>query len=208
MSLRSVLLAQAILASAAFAADKPALCEFAKASIVSVSSSGLAQVSNLGNIEITCRVSGRPFPNKAGEYRHALKVATTAVELFPDGSKKVVPSEAQEFGGRSDDVMDIEWVTFNVRLPIESAERDEEARRLFAKLEEARPLQLSDEARQQALKNITENMIAQHRIGHFQLECRVMDEERVVSTGRVEMEVLFKGRISDVAFTESPQTQK
>ncbi len=208
MAFKYLLLAQVILASVAFAADKPALCEFAKASIVSVSPSGLAQVSNLGSIEITCRVSGRPFPNKPSENRPALKVGTTAVELFPDGSKKLVPSEAHEFGGWSDYVMQVEWVTFNVQIPLESAERDEEARRLFAKLDEARPLQLSDEARQQALKDIAENMIAQHRVGHFQLGCRVTDGERVVGVGSVEMEILFKGRISDVAFTESPPAQK
>jgi hypothetical protein len=195
-------------ASVAFAADKPALCEFAKPSIVSVSSSGLAQVSNLGNIEITCRVSGRPFPTRPGENRRALKIVTTAFELLPDGSKKAVPSEAHETGGGSDYVMEVDWVTFYVEIPLESAERDEEARRLFDKMEEVRPLQLSDEARQQALKKIAELMIAQHRVGHFQLECRVMDGERVAGFGNVEMEVLFKGRISDVAFAESPTAQK
>lgn len=173
-----------------------------------MSPSGLAQVSNLGDIEITCRVSGRPFPNKPSENRPALKVGTTAVELFPDGSKKLVPSEARESGGWSDYAMEVEWVTFNVQIPLESAERDEEARRLFAKLDGARPLQLSEEARQQAVENIAENMIAQHRVGHFQLECRVTDGERVVGVGSVEMEILFKGRISDVAFTESPPAQK
>jgi hypothetical protein len=197
-----------MLASVAFAADKPALCELAKTSIISVSPSGLAQVSNLGSIEITCRVSGRPFPNKPTENRGALKAGITAVEFFPDGNKKVVSSEAHEHGEWSDYIMEVEWVIFNVQIPLEPADRDEEARRLFAKLDEARPLQLSDEARQQALKDITKNMIAQHRVGHFQLECRVMDGERVVGVGSVEMEVLFKGRISDVAFTESPTAQK
>ena len=206
MLFRYVLLAQLVLASVASAADKPAVCEFAKKSLVSLSPSGLAQVSNLGNIEITCRVSGRPFPSKPGESRPGLKLIIRATELLPDGSKKMVPSEAHEFGGGFDGLLEVEWVTFNVQIPLEPAERNEEARRVLAKLDVASPQRLSGEARQQALMNFAENL-NQHRVGHFQLECRVMDGERLAGLGNVEVEVLFKGRISDYAFTESPPAQ-
>ena len=57
---------------------------------MSRSSSGLAQVSNLGDIQITCRVPARPFPTKPGESHNGLRAATTAYKISPDGSKELV----------------------------------------------------------------------------------------------------------------------
>jgi hypothetical protein len=75
----------------AFGEDKPAACELASESILSRSSSGLAQVSNLGTIEIKCSVAGRRFPSKPGETRLGLAAATTAYKISLDGSKELVP---------------------------------------------------------------------------------------------------------------------
>ena len=68
-------------------------------SVVSRSSSGLAQVSNLGDIQITCRVTARSFPTKPGESRKGLRAATTTHKVSPDGSKKLVVSEVHQPGG-------------------------------------------------------------------------------------------------------------
>src|SRR5579863_2788941 len=61
-SLRYLLIAQLlIISSVAFAGDKAASCELKGKSVVSRSSSGLAQVSNLGDIQITCSAQARPY---------------------------------------------------------------------------------------------------------------------------------------------------
>jgi hypothetical protein len=59
------------------------------------------------------------------------------------------------------------------------------------------PRQITREEHQRALENLPE-LINQHRVGHFQLECRLLDGDRVMGVGIVELEVLFKGRFSDV----------
>ena len=164
---------------------------------MSRSSSGLAQVSNLGDIEIKCRV-----PTKPGESRNGLRAATTAFKVSPDGSKKSVPSEVHESGGGFDS--EREWVDFYVHIPLDSAERDAEARRYLAKIEKSMaPAQITGEAHQRALER-TREFVYQHREGHFQVECRIMYGDRVMGVGIVELEVLFKGRFSDVGLPASP----
>src|SRR3981081_3380839 len=128
-----------LLSSAALGGDKPASCELASKGIVSRSSSGLAQVSNLGDIQITCRLPARPFPNKPGESRNGLRVATTAYKISWDGHKRMVPSEVHQSGGGGGAFgadPEPEWVDFYVHIPLESAERDAEARRYLSKLQE------------------------------------------------------------------------
>jgi hypothetical protein len=159
-----------LLSSVALGADKPASCELASKSIVSHSSAGLAQVSNLGDIEITCRVPARPFPIKPGGSRNGLTAATIAYKISPDGSKKLVPSEVHQSGGggggfRPD--LEPEFVLFHFHIPLESAERDAEASRFLAKLEEPMPAeQITENAHQQALER-TRKFAYQHRVGHF-----------------------------------------
>lgn len=185
-----------VLSSVAFGGDQPASCELAIKSIVSRSSSGLAQVSNLGDIQIRCRVPARPFPTKpGGEGRYMLKVVTVASQISADGSKKPIPSEVHPTGGGSDP--DKEWVDFYVHIPLEPAERDDEARRYLAKIEKALPSRkITEEDRQRALEG-ARDFVYQHRVGHFQVECRIMDGDRVIGIGIIELEVLFKGRFSD-----------
>ena len=196
-----------LLSSLAFGGDKPAPCELASKSIVSRSSSGLPQVSNLGDIQITCRVPPRPFPTKPGEIRYDLRAATTAYKISPNGHKKSVPSEVHQFGGGGGGFgpdPELEWVDFYVHIPLEPAERDAEVRRFLAKLEESMPLgSMTEEAQQRALERGRE-FVYQHRVGHFQVECRILDGDRVMGIGVVELEVLFKGRFSDFGLPAQP----
>jgi|SRR5580700_10083604 hypothetical protein len=97
-----------------------------------------------------------------------------------------------------------EWVDFYVHIPLESAERDAEARRFLAKIEKSGAMgQITEEVHQRALERLAE-LIYQDRLGHFQVECRIFDGERVMGVGVVELEVLFKGRFSDVGLPAQP----
>lgn len=199
-----------LLSTMAFGSDRPASCKLASNSIVSLSPSGLTQVSNLTGIDITCRVPARPFPSKRGESRNALRVATTAYNIFPDGSKQLVPSEARESGGGFGHGR--EYVRFSVVIPLKPAGCDAEARRLLAKVEKdvksRAPEQMTEEAHQRALERLRDVVHHyQERVGHFQVECRIMDGDRVMGVGVVELEVLFKGHYSDVLLPAAPPAQ-
>ena len=209
--MRYIILAQILLsASATFASDIPPSCELAKQSILSRSSSGLAQVSNLGSIRIRCRIPARPFPTKPGESRNGLTAATTAYEVSADGGKRLVPSEVHVFGGGGDGFgadPEREYVDFYVHIPLDSAEADAEARRYLVKLEESMTAEQKSQFTEDAQKKVLENLrplVYQHRVGHFQVDCRVLDGSRVMGADMVELEVLFKGRFSDVGLPGSP----
>jgi hypothetical protein len=187
-----------LLSSLAFAADQPVSCELVGKSVVSRSSSGLAQVSNLGDIQITCSVPARPY--SWGESRSLLKIATVAYQVLPDGSKKLVPSETNQTGGGGGGGgygTVAESVLFYLHIPLAPAERDEEAKRLLAKVEKSMPSeQMTKEFHERALERVRK-FVYQHRAGHFQVECRILDADRVMGVAVVELEVLFKGRFSD-----------
>jgi hypothetical protein len=200
--LKYILMAQLLLlSSAAFGGDKSASCELANKSIVARSSSGIAQVSNLGDIQIRCHVPPRPLPTKPGEGQYMHRVATAAYKVFPDGSKQLVSSEVHQSGGGSDPEQ--EWVDFLVHIPLEPAERDAEASRYLAKMKLIAPELNTDAARHRAIES-TREFVYQHRAGHFQVECRVSDGDRLMGVGFVELEVLFKGRFSDVGLRGVP----
>jgi len=191
-----------VLSSLAFGGDKSVSCELDSKDIVSRSSSGIAQVSNVGNIQITCRVPVRPPLSKPGENRNGLKVATAAYQISPGGSRKREPSEENQGAVGSSESE--EWVTFYIHIPLAPTERDVEARRYLVKLEKSMaPRQIPEEARQRALERARE-FVYQHRLGHFQVECRILDGDRVIGVGVVELEVLFKGRFSDIGLPGSP----
>jgi hypothetical protein len=192
LHLKYMLLAQMLLVPCvAFGGRKAASCELANKSIVSRSSSGLAQVTNLAEIEITCSVPGRPFP-----FLNGLTVITTVHEVSPSGRKKLVPSEVHLLGGARPPGQ--EEVVFVLDIPLEPAAREAEARRYLAKIENYGPeWRLSEEARPQAMERLQES-VYQDRVGRFRVQCRVLDGKRVMGTGTVQLEVLFKGRFSDV----------
>ena len=167
--------------------------------MISRASSGLAQVSNLGDIQITCTVEGPPF--SSGESR-TLKIATVAYQVLPDGSKKLVPSETNQTGGSY--ATEVESVYFHFHIPLESAERDAEANRLLTMVEKSMPSeQVTEEAHQRLLKRIRE-FIGQHRVGHFQVECRILNGDRVMGVAVVELEIVFKDRVSDLGLQAVP----
>jgi hypothetical protein len=203
----TIILALLLLSPVAFGDDKPASCELAQQSVVSHSSSGLAQVSNLGDIRITCRVQARPFPTKPGTSRNGLRAVTTTYKVSADGNKKLVLSEVHRYGGGGGGFgrnPEPEWVDFYVHIPLESAERDAEARRYLARLEKSMaPEEITEQAHQRALDRARES-VYQHRVGHFRVECHILDGDRVVGVGVVEIEVLFKGRFSDAGLPAAP----
>ena len=194
-----------------FATGTRPSCELVKESIVSRSPSGLAQVSNLGGIRIKCYVPARPFPTKpGGEPRPGLKATTTAYEISADGSKKSVPSEVNVFAGGGDGFgpnPEPEWVEFDMLIPLDSRELDAEARRYLAKLQESmtpeQRAQFAAYPQEKALENLRQ-FVAQNRVGHFQVECRVLDGSRAMGVDSIDLEVLFKGRFSDIGLSGSP----
>jgi hypothetical protein len=202
-----IVFALLLLSRLALGGEKPASCELARQSIVSSSSSGLAQVSNVGDIQITCRVPARPFPTKPGTSRSGLKAVTTAYKVFSDGSKKLVLSEVHQYGGGGGGFgpnQEPEWVEFLVHIPLEPAERDAEFRRYLAKLKKSlAPKKFTEQERQRALDRAGE-LVYQHRIGHFEVECHILEDDRLMGVGVVELEVLFKGRFSDIGLPASP----
>lgn len=200
-----------LFASVTFATDTRPSCELAKESIVSRSSSGLAQVSNVGDIRIKCYVPARPFPTKpGGEPRNGLKAATIAYEIAADGGKKLVPSEVHVVGGGGDGFgpdPEPEWVEFHSHIPLDSAELDIEVRRYFEKLKESmtpeQKAQFNKEAENRGMEN-SRQLVYQHGLGHFLLQCQVLDGSRVLGADAIEIAVLFRGRFSDIGLPGSP----
>jgi hypothetical protein len=101
---------------------------------------------------------------------------------------------------------ELEWVEFDVLILLDSEQIDTEARRYLAKLEESMTPEQKAQFRQlphdKALENIRQ-LVYQNRVGHFQLDCRVLDGSRVMGTNSIKLEVLFKGRFSDVGLPAS-----
>jgi hypothetical protein len=99
------------------------------------------------------------------------------------------------------------WVNFAFHIPLACPERDAEARRYLAKLSSSlspdQIKQVTEDARRRAAERLRE-LIYQDRVGHFPVECSVMDGDRVMGVAIVEFEVLFKGRFSDVGMPASP----
>jgi len=204
--MRYIILAQILLsASPAFASDMRPSCELVKESILSQSSSGLAQVSNLGGMHIKCRIPARPFPFKLGESRNGLTATTTAYDISTNTNKTLVPSEVHVVGGGFGP--DEEWVDFYVHIPLDSEELDAEARRYLAKMLASmtpeQKGQLTKDAQKRGLENLRQ-LVYQQRLGHFQVNCQVLDGSRVMGTDVIELEVLFKGRFSDIGLPASP----
>jgi len=121
-----------------------------------------------------------------------------------------VPSEVHVFGGGGDGFgadPEPEYVDFYVHIPLDSEELDAEARRYLAKVEQSmtpeQKSQIKKDDWERGLERLRE-FVYQHRVGHFQLDCRVLDGSRVMGSDVVELEVLFKGRFSDIGLPGSP----
>lgn len=191
-----MMLAHILLLTYLAAADgHTASCKLRDPSILSHSSAGLAQVSNLAFIVVECSVPTRPLPAKPGEFRGELSVTTIAYQIDQSDVRKEVPSEINISGGGQNGPQESVWFTIN--LPLDPADRMLEIQRWVDKLQEMSHRQYPDLSNQQAMETLSHN-VSQHRAGHFQVECRVMDGDRVIGVDVLEFEVLFKGRFSDV----------
>jgi hypothetical protein len=185
------------LSTFALAEHGAASCEISTGSIVSKTTSGIAQVGNLGLIRFRCEVGARPFPSKPGSFRNGLKADATVYSVPAEGARKPVPAEVTVTGGGSSGKT--EWVDFYIHIPLEAAELDAEIRRHIANLEKSEAeADLPERIRR--LKNNPKAlaaMVTQNRAGHFQVECRVLDGETLIGAGSVDLEVLFTGHFSD-----------
>ena len=63
--------------------------------------------------------------------------------------------------------------------------------------------QITQDAWERGLERL-QQLVYQHRLGHFQVDCRVLDGSNVMGADVVELEVLFKGRFSVVGLPGSP----
>ncbi|MCU1304796.1 MAG: hypothetical protein JWQ87_5080 [Candidatus Sulfotelmatobacter sp.] len=186
-----------LLSTLALAERGPASCEISHGSVVSKTASGIAQVGNLGLIQIRCHVGARLFPLTPGSFRNGLKADATVYNIAVEGARKPVPSEVTVSGGGLSG--ETEWVDFYIHIPLEVAERDAEIRRYIATLERSEAEADLPEPIRRLKRDpkILAAMVTQNRAGHFQVDCRVWDGETVIGAGSVGLDVLFTGHFFD-----------
>jgi hypothetical protein len=192
-----VVLQLLLVSTLGFADYPPASCQISDKSELSTSASGIAQVSNLGLIQIRCNIAARPWPLRPGTVRSGLKVEAAAYKTSAEGTRHSVPSEVNVSGGGLSGTT--EWVDFYVDIPLDPADRDAEFRRYLAIVDRS----VGDEQLKETIHHLQKNpqamaaIITQNRVGRFEVECRVLDGDLVIGIGRVGLEVLFKGHFSD-----------
>ena len=103
-------------------------CELDEKSVISRTPTGIAQVSNLGGVEIECRIPARPFPNKPGRVASAFEPKQTPTKSWR-AVRRLVPSEVKVSGGGS--AAGAEWVGFVFLIPLDAAEQEIEAQRIY-----------------------------------------------------------------------------
>jgi hypothetical protein len=128
-------LAILLLSSVVFASDQQAPCVISDKSVLSRSRSGVPQVSNVREVEITCHAPLRPWPSnlKPGSTRLPLRVKALAYQIGKDGARTVVPSSSNQTGGgfcgpARTDCAHEEWLWWSLRIPIDPAEAIAELR--------------------------------------------------------------------------------
>ena len=179
-------------------ASDSARCEVQRSSILNRTASGLPQVSNLALIDIEARVPRRPVMHNPD---YGVSVEVTVYEVNPGGTRTVVRSTVQDHGGGGDPRT--EWASFYIGIPLDDSERDIAIRDFlqdFSRVVAASPSATERAAGQrllplaQANPEVLAGMFRQHRVGRFQLECRVLDQGRLLGVARTDLEVIFKGR--------------
>jgi hypothetical protein len=113
----------------------------------------------------------------------------------------VVPSDVNPHAGgrRFTGTPPTEWVDFNAYIPPDTAERDDEVLKILKWGETGvSPMELTDQQRQNALE-ATRYLVdhTQYRVGHFQIECSVVDGAEVLGVGMVEIVIVHQGRLSE-----------
>jgi len=174
-----------------------AACEVGHSSLLNRSSSGVAQVSNLELIAIQCRVPRRPYKS----VQNGLKVDATVYQVSPSGVRSIVPSRVDVSGSGGDS--ESEYVSFYVDIPVDPSDRDSAIRKYLSDLASSAASSPDEKERKQGrlLQKMGPQALTpifrQHRVGRFQVDCRVLDEGRVIGMGRADLDVLFKGRFFD-----------
>jgi len=168
------------------------------------SASGAVQVSNLTGVQLQARIPSRPMP--PSHTLLGLKAEITVRQIGADGAKTVVPAKANVSGGGGDATT--ETVYFQVDIPVDAAERDAAIREYLTataaaaaastnEFERAQAVTLQKLAEAGSAGPVFEQMYSQQRVGSFEIECRALDGDRAIVTGRVNVDVLFKGRFFD-----------
>jgi hypothetical protein len=160
----------------------PTTCTVDPQSVLSRAPSGVVEVSNLEFIRLQARVPKRPLP--ASGVLYALQVEATVYAAPLNGKRSAVLAKVASVGSGSDGTTD--FVDFVLDIPLEPSERDAAIRKYLKEVG-------GPAAAEQAFAGI----FRQHRLGRFEVECRVLDEGRVVGTARTELAVVFTGNFFD-----------
>jgi hypothetical protein len=174
-------------------------CGVMPPSILGRSAAGVAQVSNLAAIRVEATVSRRLLPPSG--VLQGLKADARVYQVSPTGARTVVPASVNVSGGGGDQATESVW--FDLNIPVEIAERDAAIRDYLSDLSDRAGASLDGRDRAlapaiAAMKpEVFVGLFRQHRIGSFRVECLVLDGDRLVGTGAVALDVLFKGRFFD-----------
>ena len=188
MKVGRVLIASLVVVAAPVSAAAQSSCIVEPSSVIGRSPSGVAQVSNLGLIHLRAHVPNRPLP-RTGRLE-GLKADVTVYQISGAGSRTIVPSRVIQSGGGGD--ASTEYAGFVLDIPVDPSERDAAIGEFLARLGPA-----PSDDRTRMARGAVAQMFRQHRTGLFRVECRVLDEARVVGVAGVDVEVVFKGRFFD-----------
>ncbi len=191
-----------LLPCAAHAGEGSAECVIAEESVLSHTSAGLPQVSNVALIAVVCTIPERPFPTLPGTGRSGLRAASHTYWILPDGSERLVPSTASANGGSWGEGK--ESVLFDLHVPLDPKDQDAEVIRYWQKNKDRMPSSLQAALTKKAIRESLKQLIYQHRLGRFRVQCHVTDGTQILGVGSVEFEIVFRGRFSDIGPAVSP----
>lgn len=205
--------------SLAFADDRQASCVIAEKSIIGRSASGVLQVSNVREIEITCHAPARPALSGAKTVSEStpLRLKTVAYQIGGDGAKTIVPSFSKVTGGGfcfpppQNGGECQESLLGYLKIPIDPAEAIAEYREIVKKIEATTSFTPEEHQRSEdRIRNLESHpdelaeIVSEDRPGDFLVECRLMDRDGVWAVGQIELEIVFKGHAFDDAFGKAP----
>jgi hypothetical protein len=118
-----------------------------------------------------------------------------------NGVRKLVPSTVNCCGGPGD--ANFERDSFDLDIPINASERDAAIKAYYSEV--AQSAASSSDPREREKAQLVQKIMPQalvpyfrqNRVGRFQVDCRVLDEGKVIATGRADFEVVFKGNFFD-----------
>jgi hypothetical protein len=175
-------------------------CSVLAPSILSRSSSGVVQVSNLALMSFECRRSP-PRPMPPSQVQYPFKVEAVVYQVSETGQRILVPSTVTASGTQGD--TESEAVLFYLDIPVDDAERDAAVRAFIAALTRQAAASPNEAERAQAARLAGVDprgmalMMRQHRVGRFRVEFRILDQGRLDSVAGADLEVAFKGSFFD-----------